>query len=118
MTPFNTLSALGATLAVASLALASSPAKAQTSDAPAIVSVNYADLDITHAPGARVLIGRIEAASERVCGGALGGREPGERAAVDQCRKDAVSRAIGQINPPLFSALTGEQPRSVNVANR
>lgn len=73
------------------------------------VRVSYADLDLTRQADVQILLGRIENAAYRACGG-----DPRRHPVYDlmpkhtaevfkECRADAVARAVGSIDLPLLS---------------
>jgi UrcA family protein len=72
--------------------------------------VVYADLDLTRASDAQVLLGRIKDAAYRVCGGDPRGHVgydlmPGRvEFAFRVCRDEAVTRAVATIDMPQLSA--------------
>ncbi len=94
------------------------PAKAETFGAhgagPMAVTVRYADLDISQAPGARVLLKRITRAASLVCG-----NEPDRWGAFENvmfrtCRKGAIERAVARVDAPVLAAQLN--PRKVVLA--
>lgn len=75
----------------------------------ATVRVSYADLNLTRREDAEILLGRIEKAAFRACGG-----KPQQHmnynviparvtAAFKECREDAIVRAISAIHTPTLS---------------
>jgi UrcA family protein len=73
------------------------------------VRVTYADLDLTRQLDAQVVLGRIQAAAFRACGGnprrhirydVMPGRV---EAVFKECREEAVARAIREIHAPALS---------------
>ena len=73
------------------------------------VPVAYADLDLTRQADVQILLGRIEKAAYRACGGnprrhSSYDMTPSYTAAVfKECREDAIARAIGAIDAPALS---------------
>jgi UrcA family protein len=118
MTKFPTVRALLLTFAAAAALTAAAPALAQTNEEPATVSVRYADLDINHAAGAKVLIERIENASVRACGGAPDIRELQVRAVFDKCHDSAFNRAVTTLDAPVVTAIAGQPLNKVRLASR
>ena len=118
MTKFPTVRALRLTLTIAAALAAAAPALAQTDEAPIIVTVSYADLDISHAAGAKIMNKRIEAASVRSCGGAPDDRLLRERAAFDKCHNRAFNEAVIKFNALRVSAIAGQAQHPVNLASR
>jgi UrcA family protein len=73
------------------------------------VHVAYADLDLTREADVQLLLGRIENAAYRACGG-----DPRQHpshsviprrteAVFKECREEAIARAVGTINAPALS---------------
>jgi UrcA family protein len=73
------------------------------------VRVSYADLDLTRQADVQLLLGRIENAAYRACGG-----DPRQHpsysviprrteAAFKECREDAIARAVATIDAPVLS---------------
>jgi UrcA family protein len=118
MTKFLTVRALISTFAAVAALTAAAPSLAQTNDAPLAVSVRYADLDITHAAGAKILIERIEAASVRACGGAPDIRELHERAVFDKCYNSAFGQAVTTLDAPLVTAMVSQPLQLERVATK
>jgi UrcA family protein len=94
--------------ALAALILAGSaiaiPAAAQPGDQPISITVSYADLEIGHPAGANVLLQRLQAAAVEACGGLPDVRLLAQVAAFERCRREALSRAVAQINSPMLNA--------------
>ncbi|HEY7797660.1 MAG TPA: UrcA family protein [Hyphomonadaceae bacterium] len=82
------------------------------------VRVSYADLDLSREAGAYVLLQRIEAASQRVCGPRPSPRNLKIHIHYQACYRDAVSQAVAEVESPLLSALLDAPPRSRQVAVR
>jgi UrcA family protein len=78
--------------------------------------VRYADLDLTHAAGAAVLLGRIQAAAREVC-------EPlqPQWKVSRQCMDQALARAVADVNAPMLTdyyiARTGRSLSTVMSAS-
>lgn len=102
---FNTR-LLGLSIATA-LSLAA-PGHAQTFDGPISVSVRFADLDINHAPGAKIMLGRIEAAATRACGGEPDIRDLGRRAVYLTCRASTIDGALKQLGSGIVTAAANQ----------
>ena len=73
------------------------------------VRVAYADLDLSQDADVRLLLGRIEKAAYRACGGNPR-RHPSyslmpnhTEAVFKNCREDAIARAVGVIDAPILS---------------
>jgi len=73
------------------------------------VRVAYADLDLTRQSDVQLLLGRIENAAYRACGGdprrhpSYGVIPRRTEAVFKECRKDAIARAVGTIDAPVLS---------------
>lgn len=96
-------------------AAAAGTAQAQTQPAlPRAEAVSIADLDLSTADGARVLLKRLDIAAQRACGGEpvkspLFPREPG---LFEKCVKEAISTAVRQADQPMLAAIHEEQSLS------
>jgi UrcA family protein len=104
---------------VASLSLlaAASVATAAAAQEPApSVRVPYGDLDLTAAPGARVMFERIKNAADRACGGVPDIRDLERRTSFGHCTRGAVARAVTQLHTPLVTAIY-DPPRPKALAS-
>jgi len=104
--------------ATATVLASAAPVQAQTADSPISVSVPYADLDIGHVAGAKMLLQRIHAASVTACGGAPDIRLLKSRATFDACRIQAVNQAVEKVDAPVLSALANVGHKPVRTASR
>ena len=86
-----TISALGATAAIA----------ADSDDVPSR-KVQYSDLNLNHQAGARVLYLRIKNAADSACV-QLNGRQLIERMTQSACVKDSIERAVKQVDAPMLT---------------
>jgi UrcA family protein len=77
-------------------ALAAAPAV----DAPMQVKLKFADLDLATDVGARVLLRRIEAAAELICGDPRGLLPLNRLVRVQQCNAQAIGRAVADVGAP------------------
>ena len=111
---FRTLIATAAILG----ALATAPAAVAEPVVRSSVRVSYADLDLSREAGARALLERIEAASQRVCGPRPSPRNLRINIHFRACYRDAVSQAVAEVESPLLSALLDTPARSRQVAVR
>jgi UrcA family protein len=108
-----------ATLFAAAVALMiAAPAMAQTADDAITVSVQYADLDVGHAAGAKILLQRIEAAATTACGGEPDLRLLGERAGFDRCKAATVAQALRAVDAPMVTAMANGSDQPVILAQR
>ena len=88
------------------------------------VRVAYADLDLTRRADVQALIGRIENAAYRACGGdprrhSSYAMTPSHTAAVfKECREDAIARAIGAIDAPTLSQAHARRGDTVQASTQ
>lgn len=96
----RTLAALAATVLTAVWVAAAQPAHA---DEPGITTatVNYSDLNLKNAAGARALYQRLKNAAERVCSGDHHNR------AWQQCYDTALADAVRSVGAPTLLAVHG-----------
>ena len=90
------------------LGLTAMPAAADSP--PLQQTVKFADLDISRAPGATTLYGRIRAAAKNVCapldrGGAL------DRLEFGYCIRKSTSDAVTAVNAPALTAVYSAKTR-------
>jgi UrcA family protein len=109
--------ALGLSLAATALLACAQPASAQRDDRSTSVVVRFADLDINHPAGADMLLGRIERAADTVCGGEPSNGLEGEGRVYRQCRTDAITRAVDQLNAPLLSAIAAGRSKPIRLTS-
>jgi UrcA family protein len=64
--------------------------------------VNFADLDLTKTAGAAVLYARIKSAAREVC--ISTDWLPKMSTVTDECRAQAVARAVADVNAPALTA--------------
>jgi UrcA family protein len=112
LTAARTLSAL-----ILTASAMAAPAYARPADDPVSITVSYADLDIGHPAGAAILLRRVQAAAAQACGGAPDIRLLAETAAFERCRREAVNRAVAEVNSPLLTA-SAKARRVIQVAGR
>ncbi len=113
-TNIRTIVAVGAILAASFGARAAS---AQSDDGPRSVAVRYADLDLRNQDGAREMVDRIGDAAARACGEDPEGRLLDRQALYNHCKREAVARAVNQLDAPVVTAMAG-QAVTVTVAGR
>lgn len=92
--------------ALLAVAAAISPGYAQRAK-PVQLEVHFGDLDVTHADGAEILLGRLKVASRHVCGGTPYIGELTARRYFDTCFNQAMDGAIASIHAPLVAQLYG-----------
>lgn len=111
----NNADLLAVALSISAVIWAAAAGTAQAQPAlPRAEAVSIADLDLSTADGARVLLKRLDVAAQRACGGEpvkspLFPREPG---LFEKCVKDAVSTAVRQADQPVLMAIHQEQSLS------
>jgi len=96
-------------IGVAWVILASGPitwvaSAAQADEALPHKVVSFKDLNLSSTEGAAVLYGRIKSAANEVCG-KRDRSELSQSRTTQICIKDAVSRAVAQINSPMLTSL-------------
>jgi len=101
--------------ALASFFSSGSPfAQAQTTDnSPKQMLVHFADLDLTKSAGVSALYSRLQGAAKEVCA-PLASREISRALAYQRCVKDALSRAVTEVNQPNLSAYYWAKGQSRN----
>jgi UrcA family protein len=80
---------------------------AQTGPVGRQVVVHYSDLDMSHQPGAQILLARLENAASQTCGGAPDIRDLNGQAAYRVCLKDTMDRAVASVPTSLLAGLHG-----------
>ena len=90
-------------LATSLSSLASVSASTATEDDQPSRVVKFADLDLTHSPGVAVLYTRIRSAAKAVCLPEYNWVME-MRAISDRCRKQAIERAVADVNAPALTA--------------
>jgi len=110
-------SAVRRTLAAVCMASVCALASAGSPDQVLQRTVRFADLDINHPAGAAVLYQRIRAAAREVC------RPTSERdLAVAEltrsCVRDAIARAVTEVNAPKLSQYHETETSRLVVARR
>ena len=112
-------SAIAVSLALVTAAVVAIPATAGTLDTPMSAKVSYADLDVSHEAGVRILYARIHAAAEKVCS-PLSQRDAQLTGAWYKCLDDATSQAVASTRvaalADLYATKTGK-PISEKVAS-
>jgi UrcA family protein len=104
---------LSATLSLGAVAWALSAgvglASAQTAQ-PAAEKVSYADLDMRTEDGAHVLLQRLDAAAQRLCGSepVHSPLTPRQTALFERCVNEAVHAAVHGTGEPLVLVLNGQ----------
>jgi UrcA family protein len=73
------------------------------------VKVSYADLDISHAAGARTLYARIKSAAREACGPDPAILDLRDAASHRACYEQAVARAVNRVGSEQLQALHAAQ---------
>src|SRR5262249_14623984 len=94
-------------VAAAVMAVAAAPAAADP--APPSVTVQKADLDLSQPRDAHIMLRRIEAAADNVCGADVAHAYPHTRATYESCRGRTITRALGGLRAPLVNALYAQE---------
>jgi UrcA family protein len=68
------------------------------------VPVHYSDLNANSSQGAQQLYARLKSAARAACGNEPG-RRMEERIAFDNCRMDALAKAVSEVNSRTLTAL-------------
>ncbi|MFN0025347.1 MAG: UrcA family protein [Parvularculaceae bacterium] len=88
--------------------LAATAALAATANAGSIVQeklVTYAELDLSRPAGAKLLVMRLQRAAEAVCGADADERGLWRKQAREACVKDAVERALADLDEPMVETV-------------
>jgi UrcA family protein len=73
------------------------------------VKVSYADLDISHAAGARTLYARIKSAAREACGSEPAVLDLRDAAGYSACYEQAVAKAVNRVGSEQLHALHAAQ---------
>ena len=107
------LHSIALTLALAGFGVGIVPAVA--ADGPSVVvtsaadahhhqTVNYGDLDVSNAQGAKILVRRITLAAKAVCETASGADLSGLQKRLD-CERDTVKQTVASLNNPVVTSV-------------
>jgi UrcA family protein len=81
--------------------------------------VNYSDLNLTAAAGARTLYGRLRMAATQVCA-PFSGNTLKDKTRWHECFDPALARAVAEIDAPMLTAIhlnrTGDTATATRVA--
>lgn len=69
------------------------------------VKVSYADLDLSHAAGARTLYARIKSAAREACGPEPAVLDLRDAASYNACYEQAVAKAVNRVGSDQLNAL-------------
>lgn len=111
------LALAGALTTMGGVALAGTTA-GQAADGAPSVTVQYGDLDIGHAAGAKILLQRIEFASGQVCGGPPDIRLLDARSRYQACKAKAFANGLATLNAPLVNQLADAHRQPMVEASR
>lgn len=107
---------LAAALGFAGLTFAAAPSLA---DEIPTQAVHYGDLNLERTQGAATLFGRIQSAARHVCANE-GSRELRVTSASKTCIKEAIARAVADVNQPqltqYYLVKTGQAAPAMAVA--
>jgi UrcA family protein len=97
------------------------PAMAEQRDGESLTKiVNYSDLNLNAAAGARTLYGRLRMAATQVCAPFSGGTTLKDKTRWQKCFDPALARSVADIDSPMLTAIhlsrTGETEPSTRVA--
>ena len=107
---------VAAAIAIVITSFVGSSAFAMPEAAPS-VKVQLADVDLASQAGAEVAMRRISNAAQSVCGGAPDLRSMNRYAIYNRCRREAIERAVGQLDRPQVTALLSK-PQTREFASR
>jgi UrcA family protein len=82
------------------------------------VTVDYSDLDLSREEGVRTLMGRIEKASDKVCGDRPATDTYGQLTDFKACRVVAIGDAVRRIDQPAVTLAWQGEAKPVSVASR
>lgn len=71
------------------------------------MEVSYADLNLAHEDGARVMLSRLQAAARTVCGGWPDIHDLDALTTYRGCMHTAMDDALSQLHAPVVAALYG-----------
>jgi len=103
-----------------SLAVSAAPAFARGIDYAENhqATVSYADLDVYHRAGATVLLQRIKATAQRMCGPTPDFLDIAGWRSFNNCVQQSVARAVSQLGIPLVTELyEGAGPTTIATRN-
>jgi UrcA family protein len=86
-------------------ACVSTSAFAESNDIPS-VTVQYADLNLSGAAGAKAMLQRIHQAASAVCGAQPDSKIDQAARLHDQCVNQAIAGAVRQLDIPMVTALS------------
>jgi UrcA family protein len=78
--------------------------------------IDSADIDPDSAAGARILLQRIEAAADAVCGGQAKAVSKSQKRDYADCRSDAVAGAVSKMGAPALKQLAANRRRELLAA--
>jgi UrcA family protein len=106
-----------AALAVLGFAASSHASPVGASDPNTMtVSVSVADLNLSSAAGAKIVLRRIHNAATTICGDEPDRRLTERFALYQSCVKTTVDRTVASLDSPVVTAMNGGQPGEMAVA--
>lgn len=100
-------------VAAALAAVSAAPAAAEPM-APS-VTVQKADLDLSQPRDAHMMLRRIEAAADNVCGASVAREYQHTRATYERCRDRTISHALARLGAPLVDTLYAQETPARDV---
>ena len=97
-------------------ALATVTASVQAAELPT-KTVQFADLNLSSAAGAKSLYGRIRGAAKDVCALSIGA-DPILRVAAHSCIETAIDKAVKEVNAPQLTALRFGGSADIRLASK
>jgi UrcA family protein len=116
-TSFAAVAAL-AILGAAATTHASPAAEASSDPSAMSVSVSVADLNLSSAAGARIVLQRIHNAAKTICGDETDVRLTERFALYQSCVKTTVDRTVASLDSPIVTAMNGGHPGAIALADR
>ena len=104
-------------IAVAFVAFAAGASAEPVSTGESQETVSYGDLNLDHEAGAQILINRLRAAADRVCGGQPDLRDLDQLSLYRTCVTQAMDRAVASISHPVVANAYWHNERPVLASN-
>ena len=116
----NTIQTVGVAALFAALSLCAAPSYAE--DPSISVKVSVAGLDLNSEAGAKIMLKRLHAAAETVCGVAPEFKQIDLRGIYDNCVSQAFGNAVTVLGNPMVTAAAGgrrgERPIVLSAVTR
>jgi UrcA family protein len=97
-------------------ALYLAPEAAAQASEPMSRSVSYADLNLDNEAGARAMLRRIRHAARDVCDDTWGRTSLRQRSYVRACVREAMERAVAELDRPVVTALYQDRQPAIVAA--